>query len=203
MGETICVISPICIFRPYFQPITVSLSVIASIMNTLAFIHTHVCKVQLSTVCAGGGKAVTSDFTCRANWENNMGSSLFPCSDTNKKNETNVHFWGIAHLLMILESNISMALMRGAEALMNCWVNNTIQENHPQLKRYSTAWGAHHIQKHTAPRHFFPMQSCWAISYHSLIVFEIQFDGSGLWAYRTKVPMTTIPLLLSALRTVG
>lgn len=69
MGETICVTPTICTFGPYFQPITVLLSVMSSIINNLAFIPTHVCKAQLSTVCTcRKGMAITSHFICRANW---------------------------------------------------------------------------------------------------------------------------------------
>lgn len=79
-GETICVTPTICIFSPYFQPITESLSVMSSIINNLAFILTHICKAQLSTVCTWKGKAVTSCFICRTNWEHNMQQFFIPWS---------------------------------------------------------------------------------------------------------------------------
>lgn len=78
MGETICVTPPICIFSPYFQPITVLLSVMLSIINNLAFILTHVCKAQLSTVCSWKGMAMTSYFICRTNWEHSMQQFFIP-----------------------------------------------------------------------------------------------------------------------------
>lgn len=61
VGKTICVTQTICIFCPYFQPITLSLSVMSSIINNLAFILTHVAKPSCPQCVLGKGKAVTSD----------------------------------------------------------------------------------------------------------------------------------------------